>query len=268
MSMKVQPTDNHRDDYTADRRAEGLRQDFSELRGQIEGDCSLSDNKREQLLEELDGYKKLLIQREDSMFGDPDNRNDVGPMDGPNVGFDRNTVLRREYNQAVDGFRRLSEDFRAAKTDATAHATASAEVSVDDETLTVSAKATSRAVADVASTDICAPDCLQADSAEETSTPDGAEATSSASTGSDGDNTSIGALEFDGMSIDEMLNGLNDDPQAVMDHIQGLDEEDKQMAMQMLQQRLQQINQMFSMLSNLAKTAHDTAKASINNMRV
>lgn len=78
----------------------------------------------------------------------------------------------------------------------------------------------------------------------------------------------IGAMEFGGKTVDELNAMMQNDPQGLMDHLGTLSPEDKQMAMQMMSQSLQEMNQMFSMMSNIAKSHHDTAKAAINNMRV
>ncbi|QDG54279.1 hypothetical protein FIV42_27100 [Persicimonas caeni] len=87
--------------------------------------------------------------------------------------------------------------------------------------------------------------------------------------GSSSGSSGLGAMEFNGKSVDQMINLMNNDPKALMDHLGSIkDPEEKQMAMKMIMQRLQEINQMFSMMSNMMKSMHDTAKAAINNMRV
>lgn len=83
-----------------------------------------------------------------------------------------------------------------------------------------------------------------------------------------GGESGVGAMEFGGKTVNQMVEMMDGDPNALMGHLDSLGEEDRQMAMQMLNQRLQQMNQMFSMMSNMAKSLHDTAKAAINNMRV
>lgn len=70
------------------------------------------------------------------------------------------------------------------------------------------------------------------------------------------------------MTPDEMINKITDDPEAVSEYIQSLDPMDQQVAMASMQERMNEINQMFSMMTNIAKAQHDTAKAAINNMRV
>lgn len=97
----------------------------------------------------------------------------------------------------------------------------------------------------------------------------GASGSSGASSASGSSGSGLGAMEFNGRSVDEMLGMMQNDPKALMDHLSSIkDPEEKQMAMQMVMQRLQEINQMFSMMSNMMKSMHDTAKAAINNMRV
>lgn len=80
--------------------------------------------------------------------------------------------------------------------------------------------------------------------------------------------TGIGAMEFGGKTVDEMTAMMDSDPNALMAHLDTLGAEDRQMAMQMMMKSLQDMNQMFSMMSNMMKSQHDTAKAAINNMRV
>lgn len=58
------------------------------------------------------------------------------------------------------------------------------------------------------------------------------------------------------------------DPEAYMEKLDAMDPKDRGMVMQNMQQHLQEINQMFSMMSNFAKSEHDTMKAIIGNMRV
>lgn len=115
----------------------------------------------------------------------------------------------------------------------------------------------------------CTGHASGASSASNTSGASAASGTSGASGSSSASgSTGLGAMEFGGKSVDQMMEMMNSDPQALMSHLSGMDAEDKNMAMQMIQQRLQEINRMFSMMSNMQKAAHDTAKAAINNMRV
>jgi hypothetical protein len=108
------------------------------------------------------------------------------------------------------------------------------------------------------------------------STAEGVDSSSGTSGTSEANSTTgssgLGAMEFDGengsMTVDDMRTAMSEDPEALMGFLDGLSDEDRQMAMQMMMQRLQQINQMFSMMSNMMKSEHDTAKAAINNMRV
>lgn len=78
----------------------------------------------------------------------------------------------------------------------------------------------------------------------------------------------IGNQEFGGKTVDEMMQMASDNPEALAEHMDGLGTEEKQKAMQAMMKRMQEINQMFTMLSNIMKSMHDTAKAAINNMRV
>lgn len=77
-----------------------------------------------------------------------------------------------------------------------------------------------------------------------------------------------GATSFEDIDIDDMVNKMSTDPQAVMEELKSLPREDRGMVMQMINQQLQELNQMFSMMSNIQKSMHDTSKAIINNMRV
>jgi hypothetical protein len=80
---------------------------------------------------------------------------------------------------------------------------------------------------------------------------------------SDGEYTDISDFDVEGM-----VNLMSTDPQAAMAELKNLNPEDRGIALQMINTRLQQMNQMFSMMSNIMKSLHDTAKAAINNMRV
>ena len=70
------------------------------------------------------------------------------------------------------------------------------------------------------------------------------------------------------LDVERMMNLMTSDPQAAMAELKNLTAEDRAIAMQMISQQLQNMNQMFSMMSNVAKTLHDTSKSIINNMRV
>lgn len=80
--------------------------------------------------------------------------------------------------------------------------------------------------------------------------------------------TGAGDEVFGGKTVEEMANMMKDNPEALMEHLDDLPHSQKQAAMQAIQERLQEINQMYSMLSNMQKSMHDTSKAIINNMRV
>ncbi len=73
---------------------------------------------------------------------------------------------------------------------------------------------------------------------------------------------------FKGKTPEDLANWASADPQAFYGAMRDLSPEDRQMTMMMMNQYLQDMNQMFSMMSNLSKAMHDTAKALISNMRV
>jgi hypothetical protein len=73
---------------------------------------------------------------------------------------------------------------------------------------------------------------------------------------------------FGGKSVEEMSEMMRQNPEALMEHLSEMPQEEKGFALQAITQRLQEIDRMFSMMSNMMKAAHDTAKAAINNMRV
>lgn len=247
-------------------RAEVLREDFKVLRERIE-QSDLPERRKKDLLGKLEHYEQMLIEKEDR-WSQGDNYNDITEK-GSNqnvTGGDQFNVIPREFNIALEGFRSISKEVRAAGP-AKSRSVEPTETEKKPTTVVGGFVATTDADAAQETLDsIGEAGGMEDSDLEPPPGADGPEPGSNDSPLDGGDG--IGSLEFDGMSVDQMLNGLNDDPQEVMNHIQGLDVEDKQMAMQMLQQRLQQINQMFSMLTNLAKTRHDTAKAAINNMRV
>jgi hypothetical protein len=58
------------------------------------------------------------------------------------------------------------------------------------------------------------------------------------------------------------------DPKAFQSMMKGMSTEDRGLAMQQMQTHLQSVNQMLSMMTNMAQIQHDSAKAIINNMRV
>lgn len=97
----------------------------------------------------------------------------------------------------------------------------------------------------------------------DTSATDRADAAAGAGGGGAADGTS-----FDDANIDRMVELASTNPQALMDELKGMKLEDRTMIMNMVQQQLQEINQMFSMMSNMQKSIHDTQKAMINNFRV
>lgn len=76
------------------------------------------------------------------------------------------------------------------------------------------------------------------------------------------------SMDLTDIDVDNMVNLMTTDPQAAMAELKKLPAEDRSIAMQMITQNLQNMNQMFSMMSNVTKTLHDTSKAIINNMRV
>lgn len=90
----------------------------------------------------------------------------------------------------------------------------------------------------------------------------------SALVGSRTGGTGLNAMRFGDKTVGQMTAMMDRDPNALMDHLNSLESEDRQSAMQMIMKSLQDMNQMFSMMSNMMKSQHDTAKAAINNMRV
>jgi hypothetical protein len=86
--------------------------------------------------------------------------------------------------------------------------------------------------------------------------------------GSSGSGSAGGGMSIADMDIDDMVTKMSNDPQAAMEELQKLPPKERGMALQAINTQLQQINQMFSMMSNMMKSLHDTAKAAINNMRV
>lgn len=73
---------------------------------------------------------------------------------------------------------------------------------------------------------------------------------------------------FAGKQPEELADMASKDPKQFYENLRGLSPEDRQSTMMMMNQYLQDMNQMFSMMSNLSKAQHDTAKALIGNMRV
>lgn len=69
-------------------------------------------------------------------------------------------------------------------------------------------------------------------------------------------------------STDELVDALQNDPDAFQDMMADMDAEDRQTAMMAVQNQLQQINQTFQMMSQFSQAMHDTQKAIIQNMRV
>lgn len=75
-------------------------------------------------------------------------------------------------------------------------------------------------------------------------------------------------LDIADLDVDNMVKLMSTDPAAAMATLKGLDPEQRGIALQTINAKLQEMNQMFSMMSNMSKSLHDTAKAAINNMRV
>lgn len=70
------------------------------------------------------------------------------------------------------------------------------------------------------------------------------------------------------MDPQKMLDLMSTNPEKFMEELSSLRPEDRAAFMQTIQTQLQQINQLFSTMSNFAKSQHDTNKAVINNLRV
>ena len=80
-----------------------------------------------------------------------------------------------------------------------------------------------------------------------------------------------GASEGDGESkvdIDEMVNLLQNDPDAFTEAMQDVDANDRMAVMAGIQEQVQQVNQLFSMMTQFSQAMHDTSKAVIQNLRV
>lgn len=123
-----------------------------------------------------------------------------------------------------------------------------------------------RSLAPLITPDVKAQIVRDAPGAESVEKSDGA-SKSEGSAQADGARES-GEAEKSDFNASEMLELFNDDPMAFYDQLGSMSPEDRNTAMMMIQNEMQQINQMFSMVSNLAKSMHDTSKAMINNMRV
>jgi Mg2+ and Co2+ transporter CorA len=73
---------------------------------------------------------------------------------------------------------------------------------------------------------------------------------------------------FIGKTPDELVNLMDKDPQAFYGELRNLSPNDRSMVMQQVQLHLQQMNQLFSMMSQMSQSLHDTTKAVISNLRV
>jgi len=92
----------------------------------------------------------------------------------------------------------------------------------------------------------------------------GGKAEGAAAVENSADSEDAGA-DFD---IEKLVDLASSDPEAFMAEMKGLSKDERMFAMQAMNLYIQEINQMNSMMSNIAKTQHDTSKAIINNMRV
>lgn len=71
-----------------------------------------------------------------------------------------------------------------------------------------------------------------------------------------------------GSQRDKLMDLMRTDPDKFMAEMEKLGPEKSGSMMMLINQKLQESNQMFSMMSNMSKAEHDTAKAIISNMRV
>lgn len=86
--------------------------------------------------------------------------------------------------------------------------------------------------------------------------------------GADGSDLSAEQARLVQMPPAELHNAFAADPEGTWKTIASLPPQDRNMVMQALQMAIQQDNQLQSMLSNFMKSMHDTAKATISNLRV
>lgn len=86
--------------------------------------------------------------------------------------------------------------------------------------------------------------------------------------GADGQELSAEHANLVQMDPATLHNTFASDPEGTWKSIASLPPQDRNMVMQALQMAIQQDNQLQSMLSNFMKSMHDTAKATISNLRV
>lgn len=86
--------------------------------------------------------------------------------------------------------------------------------------------------------------------------------------GADGSDLSAEQARLIQMPPAELHNAFASDPDGTWKTIASLPPQDRNQVMQGLQMAIQQDNQLQSMLSNFMKSMHDTAKATISNLRV
>ena len=102
---------------------------------------------------------------------------------------------------------------------------------------------------------------------EATEAADSGETTAAADSGDSGGGA-VDSADFNGTSTQEMVDLLQNDPDAFREEMGDLDAEERQDLMLTVQQELQQMNQMFQMMSQFSQAMHDTQSAVIQNMRV
>lgn len=93
------------------------------------------------------------------------------------------------------------------------------------------------------------------------------------SIGGDTDAASPDEMELSASSDDmldpgELLEMMENDPQAFAAHMGEMGAEERGAMMMAVQNELQQINQLFSMMTQFSQAMHDTSKAVIQNLRV
>ena len=78
----------------------------------------------------------------------------------------------------------------------------------------------------------------------------------------------VASMEHEGKTIDELVDLLQNDPEAFRDAMSELDAEERAATMSLVQNQLQEVNQLFNMMTQFSQAMHDTSKAIIQNLRV
>ncbi len=91
---------------------------------------------------------------------------------------------------------------------------------------------------------------------------------SAKSKSTEGSKKSDGKKSMTDVNVTDLMNLMSTDPQAAMEELKSVKPEERAALLQEANTQLQQTNELFSMMSNMMKSQHDTLKAVINNMRV